>query len=148
MPRPFRTRTGPVTVEVDTTRLNQILARLPGNLEQNIRAVAFAIEAKAKVRAPFETGALRSSIYTRTSKGTFSNGKPTAGLPEVSGNPPREELPRVKAGEAVVGPSVEYGIYQELGTGRMAARPYLGPAVNSSADELERAMANVVTDGE
>jgi HK97 gp10 family phage protein len=148
MPRPFRTRTGPVSYEIDTTRLNQILQRLPGNLDQNIRAVAFAIEAKAKVKAPFETGALRSSIYTRTSKKAYSNGKPLVGLPDVQGNPPREELPRPKAGEAVIGPSVEYGIYQELGTGRMTARPYLGPAVNSSADELERAMANVVTDGE
>ncbi len=145
---PRRTIVGPVEYVIDTDRLNQILENLPGNRDQNVRAVAFAIERKAKVKAPLDTGALRNSIYVRTSKGAFSDGQPIAGLPDVVGNPVREELPQVNEGEAAIGPSVEYGIWLELGTGRMSARPYLGPAVNSSASEMQQAMTNVVTDGE
>lgn len=146
MPRPFRNRMGPVECEVDTSRLNQILEHLPGNTDQAIRAVAFAIEGKAKMKAPVDTSALRNSIYTRTDKGSFSDGKRIANLPEVPGDPVRVELPRPNDSTAHVGPSVEYAIWVEFGTDRMSAQPYLGPATNSAADELEAQMRNVVTD--
>lgn len=139
----FRTRgrAGSVEWEIDTTRLNEILNRLPGNVEGAVRATAFAIEATAKTMAPLDTGALRDSIYTRVGR------QPTL-LPEVAGNPPRVELPRPEDEQtAHVGPSVEYGLYQELGTTRMAAHPYLGPAVNRAADELAANMGRAVADG-
>lgn len=141
MPRPFRTRQGSVECEVDTTVLNRILANLETNTTDAVRAVAFAVEAKAKPKTRLDTGALRSSIYTRV-------GLARTPLPEVVGDPVRVELPRPENNAtAHVGPSVEYGIYQELGTERMSAQPYLGPAVAECVNELERHMRNVVTDG-
>ena len=50
---------------------------------------------------------------------------------------------------AHVGPSVSYAIYHEFGTHKMSARPYLGPAVETVAGELERnpeLFRGVVTD--
>lgn len=142
MPRPFRTRTGPVECEVDTTVLNRILDNLTVNRRDAVRTVAFAIQRKAQPKTRFDTGALRSSIYVRV-------GRRPAPLPEVVGNPVRVELPAPDDDDtAHVGPSVDYGIWQELGTERMSAQPYLGPAVSESVGELERNFRNVVTDGE
>lgn len=141
MPRPFRSRTGSVEWEIDTTRLNRILNNLPGNRRDAVRATAFAIERKAKPKTRFDTGALRSSIYVRLGKGATP-------LPVVEGDAERVELPEPENDDtAHVGPSVEYGIWQELGTENMAGQPYLGPAVSESADELERGMRYAVTDG-
>jgi HK97 gp10 family phage protein len=141
MPRPFRSRSGPVEWESDTSRLNRILANLDGNTQEAVRVTAFAIERKAKPKTRLDTGALRSSIYTRVGR------RPTP-LPVVEGNPERVELPEPENEQtAHVGPSVDYAIWNELGTERMAAQPFLGPAVNEAADELERNMRSVVTDG-
>lgn len=141
MPRPFRSRTGPVEYEIDTARLNQILNDLPGNRRQAVRVTAFSIERKAKPKTRFDTGALRSSIYVRMGRGATP-------LPPVEGDAERVELPQPEDDDtAHVGPSVEYGIWQELGTENMAAQPFLGPAVREAADELERNFRPVVTGG-
>ncbi len=44
-------------------------------------------------------------------------------------------------GEVAVG--AEYGAYLELGTARMAARPYLGPAADKVKPAFERALGQV-----
>jgi HK97 gp10 family phage protein len=41
------------------------------------------------------------------------------------------------------GPSVEYGIYQELGTSEMGAQPYLGPAFDRHAPRAVEALAQL-----
>lgn len=117
MPRP--------SVTIDTSGINRILRNLPGNRDQLVRRIAFEVEARAKQKAPVDTGALRASIYTRTSKGSEQA-------------PGTQELPAPEKGVAHVGPSVEYGIYQELGTSDMAPQPYLGPAVAEVRANLER----------
>ena len=139
----FRTRgrAGSVGWEIDTGRLNEILGNLGPNTQDAVRATAFTIEAKAKVRAPVDTGALRNSIYTRV-------GRTPSQMPVVTGDAARAELPEPNEDTtAHVGPSVEYALYVELGTHRMAAQPFLGPAVNDATDELARNMGRAVTNG-
>lgn len=113
---------------LDTRRLNSIIGSADGDMYDVVKKIGFAIEALAKVKAPVDTGALMNSIYTRTKDADPlpSVGKITVPLP-----PPRP-------GEVNVGPSVHYGIWQELGTGRMAAQPYLLPAVEEVANGLQR----------
>ena len=65
-------------------------------------------QARARTRAPVDTGNLRNSITRRTTR-------------------------RKNQVETVVGPEADYGIYVELGTSRMAAQPFMNPA----ADEVE-----------
>lgn len=120
MPRP--------DVRVDTNGINQILRRLPGNRDALVRRIAFEVEAEAKQLAPVDTGALKASIYTRTSNEQ---------MPDVDEGE-RVELPRPPEGVAHVGPSVEYGVYQELGTSDMAAQPYLTPAVEMVRTRLHQ----------
>lgn len=86
---------------LDTRRLDQIIAAHPQRAGEIVRGAAFAVEGKAKTLAPVDTGALKNSLHTEM------RGKLTA----------------------VVADGVEYGIYQEFGTSRMGAHPFLVPAV-------------------
>jgi HK97 gp10 family phage protein len=118
------------TIQIDTSGINRILRNLPGNRDRLVRRIAFEVEARAKQKAPVDTGALRASIYTRTGR----EGAPPAVMTEAE----RVELPAPEDGVAHVGPSVEYGAYQELGTSSNAPQPYLGPAVAEVRADLAR----------
>lgn len=117
-------------VRIDTEGLNRILRRLPGNRSLVVRRVAFAVETQAKLKAPVDTGALRASIYTSIGR--------NAQAPPLMGDATRVELPTPEEDVAYVGPSVEYGVYQELGTSAMSAQPFLGPAVDAVRSDLEQ----------
>lgn len=146
MARPFRTRTGDVECQVDTSRLNEILQNLPGNTEDAVRAIAFTIEGNAKKNAPVDFGALMNSIYVRVGDDPAPLPQLPAAAEAARGPIERVELPAPQnSTTAHVGPSVEYGVYVELGTSSAAAQPFLGPAVNQAADELARRFRRVVT---
>lgn len=143
------------SVTVNTSRLDRILRNLDENTHDAVRAVAFAVQGIAQSKTAFDTGALRSSIYTRIGNDdgyaaaaadakakAAQHGKTveTAPLPKPENNT-----------TAHVGPSVEYGIYQEFGTRYMRGQPYMVPAINQVSDDLERNARNgpfrrVVTD--
>jgi HK97 gp10 family phage protein len=103
-----------LTKEFD--RLPKLPAEVRRRLSLVVRKTAKDVEARAKVRAPVDTGALKGSIQAR----------------------PVDEL----TSEVVVGQ--EYGIYQEFGTVRMPARPYLRPAVEEVAPAFEQAIAQAI----
>ena len=90
-----------MTTKLDTRVLDAIAAGLNKNSDQVLASVAFQVEAEAKVRAPVDTGTLKNSIHTE----------------------------KKKQGLYWVADGVEYGIYQELGTSRMSAHPFMKPAV-------------------
>lgn len=98
------------------------LPRLRGEMrDAAARAVARAahdVEAAAKQRAPVDTGALRNSIQT------WFDG----------------DL------RAFIAPHVEYAIYVEYGTRRMAARPYMAPAAEQVRPAFIAAMKEIVRD--
>lgn len=128
-----------VSFDVDTRRLNHILRGLGGNTRKAVRKIAFRVEAEAKknIRAHglIDTGAMVNSVYV-TMQGDANT--PPAGAAD---NPNGIVVPLPTPSEgavAHVGPSVHYAIYHEFGTTRIPARPYLGPAVNTVADEVEQ----------
>jgi HK97 gp10 family phage protein len=84
-----------------------------------VRKTLFDIEADAKQLAPVDTGNLRNSISTEVNRGGLG-------------------------GE--VGPTAEYGIYQEYGTSTQSGTPYMGPAFDRRAPALE-AMLGRLADG-
>lgn len=128
-------------VTLDTRKLNQIIRNLPGNTEQYVRAIAFNVEAKAKTLAPIDTGALRASIYTRTSKqdntpqahSAAKAQRPDAKLVELPA-PPNQTT-------AHVGPGVAYALEQEFGSATHGAQPFLTPAVREVERNLARQFA-------
>lgn len=119
---------GSSDVMLDTRVLDQILATCDTNAENVCTRVALLVEQDAKMNAPYDTGALSASISTTTRTGDGGGeGAALAANPKAM----TVSLPKPAAPYyAVVGPCVEYGIYQEFGTSRMAAHPYLLPAVD------------------
>jgi len=124
-----------MSVEVDTRKLNRLIRKIPGNVADAVASVAFAIEREAKINAPVDTGALRNSIYTRIGR---TGGSMVADwVVSPDSDAVVWELPQPEnETTAYIGPSVEYGVYVELGTSKQAAQPYLTPAVNSVANGL------------
>lgn len=95
--------------------LDQAASRVEGLAGHVVRKSAHDVQADAQSRAPVDTGALRSSIGV-TSRGALS---------------------------ATVSPSVNYGIYVELGTSRMGPQPYLFPALEAKSETFVTALQKV-----
>lgn len=135
-------------VQVKFNHIPEILRRAPERADALVRAIAFAIEAEAKRGAPVDTGFLKSSIYTDTSRSSGYDAAVREAQGRLFGEEHREvfpPLPRPKRGEALVAVAAEYGIYLEFGTTRMAARPYLRPAIDrviSRVNEIARREMN------
>jgi HK97 gp10 family phage protein len=83
-----------------------------------LEASALLVEGQAKALAPVDTGNLRNSITH-----------------EVEGQ------------EAKVGTNVEYAPYVELGTVKMAAQPYLNPALEQNKGNIKRIFADAIQRG-
>lgn len=77
-------------------------------IEIALEKVGLMAERNAKIACPVDTGRLRSSISHTHDKNT-----------------------------AYIGTNVEYGPYVEMGTKKMAARPYLKPAIADHIQEYK-----------
>ena len=99
-----------ISVSVDTTKLNEIIAKLPGNRDKIVKAVAFEVLREAQQKAPVDTGALKANADVNTKY----------------------------AGDGIMSVEFyqEYAPYVELGTYKMAARPFLTPAVEAGEKKL------------
>lgn len=82
-----------------------------------VRKTAFDIQGDAQQLAPVDTGNLRNSIIVATAPGSA---------------------------RAVITPTANYAIYVELGTSRMAAKPFLGPATDRWEPAFHEAMRQVM----
>ena len=94
---------------------SQIGDKLAQELSRLVLKTAFDLEARAKTKAPVDTGALKNSI----------------GVVEVSGY------------EADVVVTVDYAAYVEYGTYKMAAQPYLTPAIEEVRPAFNAALAKL-----
>lgn len=88
-----------------------------------VRRAALAVEADAKALAPVDTGNLRSSI----SSSFTGDGRGGAMTAEV-------------------GPTADYGIYQEFGTSTQAGTPFMGPAFDRQLPGFEAAVAQLANE--
>lgn len=103
------------------SRFTTLSGRLGARAAAVLRKTAFDIEADAKALAPVDTGALRASIST-TVTGDGRNGSMTA----------------------EIGPTVEYGVFQEFGTSTQPGQPYLGPAYDRRIEGYSDALASII----
>ena len=100
--------TGVGSIRLDTRRLDEIAARLGTNSDNALGRIAGQVSGIAKILAPYDTGALMNSI----------------------------DFERIREGLWEVHDGVEYGIYQELGTHKMAAHPFMVPACEQVANQV------------
>lgn len=99
------------------SQIPEIAAGMMPKAQAAVDKAAADIEAHAKQRAPVDTGALRNSIQSR----------PVAPL------------------SAEVTTGVDYAIYQEYGTHKMAAQPFMTPAADAVSPLFVAAMAQIVS---
>lgn len=100
-------------IDIDMKVLEKFAQMTDMSVEQALKATAYQVEGLAKDRAPVDTGALKNSIH----------------------NWKRGEM------EHAVGDGVEYGIFQELGTNKMSAHPFLIPALRKAVQQITDAVA-------
>lgn len=105
-----------VVAKIVFDRLPELQGQLRQQASAAIRKAAYDVEAHAKAVVPVDTGNLKNSIQT-TMEGDLT---------------------------ATVGTHVEYAPYVELGTHKMAARPYLGAAAEAVRPSLETAMKGLL----
>lgn len=92
-------------------RTRELLDAVHSGAVAGVREGCLLIENSAKQLSPVKTGNNRRSIHTEVVESAN----------RISGK---------------VGPSTDYGIHLEFGTKRMAARPFMRPAVESNKDEV------------
>lgn len=97
-------------------RFPQVIRALEDRADLIVRKTAMDLEARAKMRAPVDTGVLRASI-------------------SAAAVGPRHW--RVTVG-------ADYGWYLEMGTRFMRAQPYLGPAADEVWPAFTSAMRQVL----
>ena len=106
-----------IQIVLETHGLQQILRSLDGDAEKVLDVAARNIERIAKDLAPIDTGALKNSIH----------------------------VIKEKPLERIIADGVEYGIYQEYGTTRMGAQPFMTPAVERERAQLEAAWKELLS---
>lgn len=105
-----------VSVRLDMGPLLKLKAEARPKAARIVGRHAKIVEVKAKLAAPHDTGALRNSILARQ-------------VGEVSWE---------------IGVGVSYGIFQEFGTSRMPAHPFLIPAVEGQRGAFVADMAELM----
>ena len=115
--------------------LPEVAARMEEALDAIIKKCAFDIEAKAKAKAPVDTGFLKSSIYVETAKESTYDHAGGEGEGEML-----PEVERPKKHNAIVAVGASYGAYVEFGTVHAPAQPFLTPAAEEVRPEFEAAL--------
>lgn len=105
-------------VKTDTRKLEAILRNLDKNVSAAAEQIASDIVTIAKENAPVASGELRDSIHVE---------KDGAELSVVA--------------------DADHAVFIELGTSKMAAQPFLGPAAAKVRRNLAKYYKKVVTDG-
>lgn len=141
----------PTSTQLDTRVLDAIIKNLPGNVADNIKKAAFAIEGRAKVNIQtmeaIDTGALLNSVAVSLREGgDVSEAQAAARGRNAEAAIVDLPVPR-ESSVAFVGPTVEYGADVHYGTTTMAGRPFLLEAVRQTEEEFRKLMGKVVTNG-
>lgn len=122
--------------KLDTRELDRIMRQSGLKARQVVKRFAFKVEGYAKMNAKVATGAMKNSIYTVADG---YNGYASAAAQARSKNSEIETVPIPTPATkdiAHVGPCVDYGVFVEFGTSKMAAQPYLIPAVEQASTEF------------
>lgn len=138
-----------ITMRVVYNRASKIGQRIHRMLEtKTIENLAQMARAKAEELAAKDTTAMSLSVYVNgpnSSDYAEHRDQAISARPEL--HPDKEgpevlvEVERPKAMERNVAVGASYGIYQEMGTVKMAAHPFLGPAFEYIRDKIPSKVA-------
>ena len=131
-----------------------ISPQLWAELDKIRHDTAEEIRAQASATCPVDTGALENSLYVSDETGSdYAMRASESARLRHSGNRPGTpavivpEVVKAGAHESVIGSAVVHALYNEFGTARMAARPFLVPAVEAHAPEFFRKIGEALENG-
>ena len=130
-------------------KLPLVAVHLQKAAEDLVRTAAFNVEARAKSHAAVDTGAMRAAIYTVTHDSSGYSGaaaEATSASAEAAEHLQEEEPQPAKATSAVVHAGMDYSVYVEYGTGRMAAQPFMTPAAAEESPRLQQALRKLAAE--
>lgn len=119
-------------VRSDRRKLQQLIRETPGKADELLRAAA--TEMVGDIVESFGTGVTMGAVG-RDARGRFTKRERTS-TPSKPGDPPNVQTGELRASiraapdgklRVLIHDGVEYGAYLELGTNRMAARPFINP---------------------
>ena len=129
----------PVTVKL-VNKFPLISAEMRRNAGQAVRATALRIETTAKESM---AGPKSGRIYPRSSGEHQASAPGEAPAIDTGALVNSVGMEMVSSLTAQVGTDKEYGLYLEYGTARVAARPWLTPAVEQERDGFVEAMRRI-----
>ncbi len=101
-------------VTLDTTILDKLMVEVPLGASKIVETFGLKIASEAAQNAPVDTGALRNSVLSES----------------------HLEQPLL----FIVQDGVEYGVFQEFGTSRIAAQPFMVPAIEANREPFQDAL--------
>jgi hypothetical protein len=145
----------------DTITRGRLMAA--AKITWNTRALETLVHSQIVQRLD-ETGAfLRGKIVRKISKAFRDSNGPQhrsnpsrRGTPSAPGEPPRADLGRLRQSvfhhvnkrkinpSVIVGVTVKYGLFLEIGTSKMAPRPYLRPSLNENIGAIKRILTRPI----
>ena len=129
------------TIKVEFNRFPEIAAKLPIETKAAVDKAAENVEQVARVFVPVDTGTLKASIHTEHEAGGF-----VANVMAGDATTPFGKIKRDGTVSTSKTPSRKYAVYQEFGTRRMAAQPYMTPAAEATRPIFERNMKRLLQD--
>ncbi|MGH2519755.1 MAG: hypothetical protein ACRDF8_08130 [Chloroflexota bacterium] len=134
-----------VNIDLVFNHLPALAAELHHQVGQVVRKTAFDIQRDAMGLAAVDTGAMKNAVYVETS-GDSSYGEAASAAEGM--NPEGTVLSEVQSPPddltAIVAEAMSYGAYQEMGTVRMAAHPYMTPAAEANRQPFLSAMSRLL----
>ena len=128
-----------ITATVRTDSSGQIAANIQAQLRRVLAAYAHRVEAKAK--ASIMAGDKSGRVYARGNGRSHTASAPGQ-APATDTGILVNSITAFQTGplQWTVAASAEYAVYLEMGTIRMAPRPFLGPALESQRSAFEAAV--------
>lgn len=127
-------------------KLGRLKGGVAAGLGSAVMAGAQVLEGKAKIS--IMTGAHTGRIYTRgkrTHQASAPGQTPATDYGHlVNSIASRLVSASATRAEAEVGPSAEYAEALEVGTARVAARPFMRPAVDENEDAIQKAVSATI----
>lgn len=114
-------------MSVEMTKFGDVPKAIQEGNDKTLLIMVARVTAQAKSLAPVNLGQLRNSIMGRVEK-------QDVGFNVGGGKQAPSEITEIaKQGEGYVGSNLLHAIYNEFGTRKMAAQPFLRPAIDAVA---------------
>lgn len=125
-------------IRLDTRRLQEISRNLKRNTLDIVEELADKGVEYMRENARVDTGAMKASTYVVSQR---RDDYQKASQEAKSRRPEAETEPHPKPSGDVyanIGPCVSYAVYNEFGTSRMAAQPFVVPGIERLGNEFNR----------